>query len=144
MLKEIGDAVEKVSGVKLRGGIFGNVCVVLITLIVVLGVAAAITRNIYVVGGTIVLLLGVSWRLLSRIIKFAEENPAAAILEGAQYVERERFMIASKGHPATIVHLTDLAQANAEPLLGGAPRRLLDAEQAAAAPAAGTDEAETP
>jgi hypothetical protein len=110
VLKTLQTAVEKVSRIKLRGGMFGNVCTVIIVLVLVIGVVAVAARNEYVSGGAILLAVTLCWNLLSRMIKFAEKNPAAAILDGAHYIERERIMIASKGNPAVMVDVTSLTQ----------------------------------
>jgi hypothetical protein len=87
---------------KLKGGIFNVVCRVLIVTVIALAALAAIARNVWVTGGTIFLVVLLVGALLNRIIRFAEHNPAAAILENTQFWQRER-IIQSKGTPELTV-----------------------------------------
>jgi hypothetical protein len=116
MFESVGKILKSVSGVKMRSGMFGNVCTVIIVLIITLGILAALTKDRWIIGGTIVLIVIACTYLLSKMIRFAEKNPSAAVLESLHYYKREELILqASKGRGVFIAATETLST---EPAIG--------------------------
>jgi len=97
MFQDFSKILKGVSAVKFAGGMFASLCTVIVVLIVALGILAALSRNTWVIAGTIGLTLCSATYLMSRMIRFAETNPAAAVLASSQYLKHaEIVMQASK------------------------------------------------
>lgn len=114
--------MESVSKVRLTGGLVGRVCTVLVVLIVCLAALGIASRNEWVIGGTILLLVVVALPVIYKIISFAEKNPNVAILDGAEFVRAERLRQQSAKNTAVI---TVTAHEKAPPPLPGANHPLL-------------------
>src|SRR5438093_13589156 len=95
--------LKHVSKVKLRGGVVGKVSMVLIVLCGTIGGLAAVSKNDWVIGGSIVAIILVVFRILCRLIDFAKAHPQAALMEGAEFLVHEQLTIAQKGSPETPV-----------------------------------------
>ena len=93
-------ALQHVSSVKLPGGVVGKVSMVLIVASVCLGGLAAVTRNEWVAGGAIAAIFLLAFPMLWRLISFADRNPQAALLEGAEFLLHQQILLGSKGHPS--------------------------------------------
>jgi hypothetical protein len=103
MLPDLDKILERVSRVKLTGGLVGRVCTVALVYSVVIGVLGALSRNEWVMGGAVVAILVIVFPMLWRVINFAEKNPQVAILDGAQFLKHEQLVLASKGVPEITV-----------------------------------------
>ena len=103
MLPDLDKILERVSKVKLTGGLVGRVCTVVLVSCVVIGVLGALSRNEWVMGGVVVAILIIVFPMLWRVISFAEKNPQVAILDGAQFLKHEQLVLASKGVPEITV-----------------------------------------
>lgn len=99
--------LKNVSRVVLRGGMFGKVCHVLIVVSVCFA-AIACTAGVYWISliaiGLIFLLC---FPILWRIISFADKNPQAAILEGAELLIHEQITLGSKADPHITATIKD-------------------------------------
>lgn len=96
MLDRLLDSVSKI---RFNGGLVGRVCTALMVLmacITALGIASA---NPWLIGGAMLLLVVVAVPVLLKVFAFAEQNPNAAILDGAEFVKAERLRQSSKGIP---------------------------------------------
>jgi hypothetical protein len=56
-------------------------------------------QNPYISAFSLVVVAVVAWYALHRAFDFADKNPAAAILEGAEFVKHEQIQQAAKGIP---------------------------------------------
>jgi hypothetical protein len=117
---DLDKVLQRVSGVKLPGGVVGKICVVLIVAsICILGLALA-TRNEWISVAAIVAIFLLVFSLLWRLINFADRNPQAALFEGAEFLLHEQILAASKYEPViprsldslTEERPTDLSQAD--------------------------------
>lgn len=90
-------ALETVKSIKLTGGIFGKTTLLLVVLTVCM-TAAAISLEIWWV--TLLLLLpmiALATYTVKRCFDFAESNPQAAIMDGAELLVHERIVHEQKG-----------------------------------------------
>jgi hypothetical protein len=91
--------LANVSKVKLKGGVVGKVSVVLIVVSLSMAVIAWSVKVPWIsaaaLGAVFVLSLTMLWRLIS----FADKNPQAALLEGAEFLRHEELKLGMKGQP---------------------------------------------
>ena len=107
---DINKMIRNVSQVKLQGGLFAKASLVIIVVSLCLFGVAALTGNIWVSIGAIGLIFILAFTILWRLINFANKNPQAAILEGAQFLVHEQMQLAAKGIkeiPQSIDQLTE-------------------------------------
>jgi hypothetical protein len=100
--------LENVSKIKLGAGVVGKVSTVLVVYCVTLGALAAFSSEPLVRAGAIAAILIVVFPMLWRLINFADKNPQAAILEGAEFLVHEQMMVAQKGSPERLVDPREL------------------------------------
>jgi hypothetical protein len=100
-LEQIKEIVEKQSQVKLGAGVMGKTGTVILALVPVWMVALArIGENLYlnislIAAATAITCVAIWW--VRRLLKFADKNPGAALLEGAEFVAYERWQAEVKG-----------------------------------------------
>jgi hypothetical protein len=103
-------ALENIKTIKLTGGIFGKTSLVLIVLTIC---AAAVSLKVDVWWVPLALMLpliGITFYILKRCLDFAEKNPHAAIMDGAELLVHERIIHGRKGQdmlpdlPLTVDH----------------------------------------
>lgn len=107
---DIGKFVKNVSQIRLKGGIFAKASIVIIVVSICLFGIAALTGNIWVSCGAIGLIFILAFVILWRLINFANKNPQAAILEGAEFLVHEQIQLAAKGVselPQSVVNLIE-------------------------------------
>jgi len=97
---DIGELVNNVSKVTLKGGIFAKTCTVLIIVSISMFGISFFAKNIWISGIAIGLIFILTFIVLWRLINFANNNPQAAILEGAQFLVHEQIQLAAKGIPS--------------------------------------------
>ncbi len=115
---DISKLIKNVTKVKLGGGIFGKTCTVIMVIAVTFGGIAWIANNLWVCILAIVLIAIIAFVLLWRLISFADKNPQALILEGAEFLVHQQIELAAKGIPsipknsniipATPINITEL------------------------------------
>jgi predicted outer membrane repeat protein len=91
--------INNVAKVKLGGGIFGKTCTVIIVIAVTFGGIAWIANNLWVCILALFLIAIIAFVLLWRLIDFADKNPQAVILEGAEFLVHQQIELAAKGIP---------------------------------------------
>jgi hypothetical protein len=91
--------IKNVTKVKLGGGIFGKTCTVIMIIAVTFLGIAWIAHNLWVCVLAISLVSLIAFILLWRLINFANKNPQAVILEGAEFLVHQQIELASKGIP---------------------------------------------
>ncbi len=94
---DIGKLVKNVSQIKLKGGVFEKASRVIIVVSVCIFGIAALLGNIWVSCGAIGLIFIFAFVMLWRLINFANKNPQAAILEGAEFLVHQQIQLAAKG-----------------------------------------------
>jgi len=107
---DINKMIRNVSEVKLRGGLFAKASIVIIVVSLCIFGIAAFLGNMWVSIGAIVLIFTLAFVIMWRLINFANKNPQAAILEGAQFLVHEQMQLAAKGVkeiPQSIDQLTE-------------------------------------
>ncbi len=94
---DVGKLIANVSQIKLKGGIFTKASTLLIIACICIFGIAAITRNLWISAAAIGLIFILVFVMLWRLINFANKNPQAAILEGAEFLVHEQIQLAAKG-----------------------------------------------
>lgn len=90
-------ALENIKSVKLTGGIFGKTSLLLIVLAICVA-AVSIKVDVWWVPLVLMLpLMGIVFYTLKRCLDFAERNPHAAIMDGAELLVHERIIHGQKG-----------------------------------------------
>jgi hypothetical protein len=100
---DLDKVLQKVSSIKLPGGVVGKVCAVLIVASVCIGGVAAIAKNDWVIVAGIVAIFLLAFPMLWRLINFADKNPQAALLEGAEFLLHTQMVLGSKANPVITV-----------------------------------------
>jgi hypothetical protein len=119
LLKTLADQYRQI---KFGSGVVGKTSYAVYSLILVWGVilwrlsGSAALNSCLLVGGVIV--TGVVCWWIRSTQKFAEKNPSAALLEGAQLLEYKRFEAQAKGQPSLSGSQTNL---QADPQLPSTP-----------------------
>ena len=106
-------ALESVKTIKLTGGIFGKTSLVLVVMCICI---TATTIKIGTWWFSLILMLpmmGLIFYALKRVLDFAEANPQAAIMDGAELLVHEKIVHGMKGNEpidltATVDHRPDL------------------------------------
>jgi len=96
---DLDKVLEKVSTIKLPGGVVGKVSAVLIVASVCIGAVAAMSKSEWVIGVGIAAIFLLAFPLLWRLINFADRNPQAALLEGAEFLLHQQIMLGTKANP---------------------------------------------
>jgi hypothetical protein len=91
--------LNNVSKIRLKGGVVGKVSVVLIVVSAsMLGIAWAV-RKPWISVIALVLIFILVFPMLWRLINFADKNPQAALLEGAEFLVHEQITLGMKALP---------------------------------------------
>jgi hypothetical protein len=90
---------KSVSNVKLRGGVVGKVCTVLIVASLSMAIIAWAVHVVWVSILALVFVFVLCFPLLWRLISFAEKNPQAALFEGAEFLAHEQMHLGMKSTP---------------------------------------------
>jgi len=91
--------LRKAQKIKLPGGVVGKICWVVVVFCLSVTALAALTRNEWIIGGAVVSMFVLAFSMLWRVINFADKNPQAAILEGAEFLIHEQIVLGSKYNP---------------------------------------------
>ena len=95
----IEKAIEGLAKVTLRGGVVGKVTFSVVAIAVVIGVVAWAAGNIWLSSVAVVRISLIAFVMLGRVIDFADRNPQAALLEGAEFLVHQQIVHAAKGMP---------------------------------------------
>jgi len=95
----LGSLIRNVSKIRLPGGTVGKVSHVLIVLIVSVAFLCWLAKNMWITGASIGLLFILCLIILWRLISFANKNPQAALMEGAEFLVHEQIIYGSKAQP---------------------------------------------
>lgn len=92
----IGKFFNNAVRVVLKGSVFAKTTITLVFLMVFVGVSIWKINNEYIITGLIILTIFIVLIIVFRLINFANKNPQAAILEGAEFIKHEAIMLAAK------------------------------------------------
>ncbi len=110
---ELQSILNSVSKIKLSGGMVGKVCVVLVIVAICLAAISWSVRIVWVSILAVVLLFLLCFVMLWRVISFADRNPQAALLEGAEFLMHEKLMLGTKANPQLKTETDDHIEAHA-------------------------------
>ncbi len=90
---------QHVSKIKLPGGVVGKVCGVLVVACISMGAIACATKLVWLAITAVILIFILCFVMLWRVISFADRNPQAALLEGAEFLVHEQLRLGMKEKP---------------------------------------------
>lgn len=91
--------LQNVSKISLPGGMVGKVCKVLIIAAISMAIIAWSVKIIWVSVLAIMLIFILCFVMLWKLISFADKNPQAALLEGAEFLVHEQIKLGTKANP---------------------------------------------
>ena len=95
-LRSILDTASKIT---LPGGVVGKVCKVLIFIALAFAAIAWSVKVVWVSMAALGMLFLLCFVILWRLVSFADRNPQAAILEGAEFIMHEQLRLGTKANP---------------------------------------------
>lgn len=99
LLKEIGIKSETLNSVRLGPGVVGRSATVAVVTLIVIGVGIYKLNNEMLIFAIVILAAGIFGWFFIAAMKYADRNPAAALLEGAELVTWRKQELASKSIP---------------------------------------------
>lgn len=106
-------ALEGLTKVTLRGGLVGKVTFSVVAVSLAIATIAWSARNIWLSSGALAAVFILAFVMLWRLISFADRNPQAALLEGAEFLVHEQIVHATKSNPVLTVEATVQTQPEA-------------------------------
>lgn len=103
ILKEAGISAESLDKIRLGPGVVGRSATVAVAALIVLAVAAYKINNDYFLFAIVILVVLIFAGFFWGAMRYADRNPAAALLEGAELVTWRKQELAAKNVP----HLPD-------------------------------------
>ncbi|WP_024334636.1 hypothetical protein [Desulfotignum balticum] len=88
-----------VSKIKLTGGVVGKVGTVLISVSFAFAIIVWSVKVVWVSALALGMLFLLCFPILWRIVSFADRNPQAAILDGAEFITLEQLRLGTKANP---------------------------------------------
>ncbi|MGB5957673.1 hypothetical protein [Pseudomonas sp.] len=89
-------AIEGLTKITLRGGVVGKVTFAVVFISLSLALIAWSVKNIWISAAALGAVFILAFSMLWRLINFADRNPQAALLEGAEFIVHEQIVHASK------------------------------------------------
>ena len=99
MAISIQKSLQKAQRIKLPGGVVGKICWVLVVFCISVTTLAAFTKSDWIIAGAVASMFLLAFPLLWRLINFADKNPQAAILEGAEFLMHQQLVLGTKENP---------------------------------------------
>ena len=96
---DINHLFEGISKIKLRGGVVGKVAIVLICASFAMAAIAWTVSMVWVSVLALVFVFTLCLVMLWRLVDFANRNPHAALLEGAELLVHEQMRLGMKSSP---------------------------------------------
>jgi len=91
--------LNNVSKVRLKGGVVGKVSVVLIIVAISMAAISWSVSISWISVLALILIFVLCFVMIWRLISFADRNPQAALLEGAEFLVHEQLLLGSKNEP---------------------------------------------
>lgn len=107
-LHSIFDTASKIT---LPGGVVGKVCKVLIFIALAFAAIAWSVKIVWVSVAALGMLFILCFVILWRLVTFADRNPQAAILEGAEFLMHEQLRLGTKATPQLPTGENDVIEA---------------------------------
>ncbi len=107
---DIEKIIQNISKIKLYGGLVGKVSIVLIIVCLCLTGLALSLKIMWLTVTTISFIFLLVFIMLWRLISFANKNPQAALLEGAEFLVHEQMLFASKNQSQTSIDTKNLTE----------------------------------
>jgi len=101
---------QNISTLKLRGGLAGKICHVLIFVVVSIAAICCAVRVEWLAFLGIVVIFILPAVMLWRLINLAEKNPQSALMEGAELLLHEQLLIGTKKDPQISVNNEDIIE----------------------------------
>ena len=99
---------EHVSKLRLRGGLAGKICHVLIVVSLAMAAIAWSVQVVWVAASALSMVFLLVFVMLWRLISLAEKQPTSALMEGAELLIHQQLMIATKGGAQKSTSIADL------------------------------------
>ena len=96
---DIHSILDSASKITLSGGVVGKVCKVLIFVALAFAIIAWSVKVVWVSAIALGMLFLLCFPILWRIVSFADRNPQAAILDGAEFITMEQLRLGTKANP---------------------------------------------
>ena len=93
---DLAKTLESVKSIKLQGGIFSKSSLIIIVLAICTASVCIFTKNVWVSLILTLSVLGIAFYTIKRCLDFAEKNPQAAIMDGAQFLLHEKMQLGMK------------------------------------------------
>jgi hypothetical protein len=136
----LDSVANSVSNLKLRGGLAGKICHVLIFFFVGVAVVSWSVQVVWVAAAGLAASFVLAFVMLWRLINLADKNPQSALMEGAEFLLHEHLKIAQKGLPEVAVDPAEVVQI-APLVLSESEQRLLNSpDQEETKPLPGTNQ----
>lgn len=100
---DLAKAFRNAANIKLPGGVVGKVCTVLTVTTICIAGLGMLSRNEWIMAAGIGAIGLIVFPLLWRVINFADRNPQAALLEGAQFLVHQQMVLGTKQNPVLVV-----------------------------------------
>ena len=84
--------LESLKSIKLNGGIFGRVALTCIFLVTGVSWVCRGANNVWLIFVLMIFMMSIVFYLLKRCLDFAESNPQAAIMDGAELLQHDRLV----------------------------------------------------
>jgi hypothetical protein len=108
---DLHSILDTASKITLPGGVVGKVCKVLIFIALAFAAIAWSVKVVWVSVAALGMLFLLCFVILWRLVSFADRNPQAAILEGAEFLMHEQLRLGTKANPQLPAGEEDLIEA---------------------------------
>lgn len=95
----IDQLIATATRIRFPNGAFGKTCMVITVVAAAFSMIAWSVHDQWVSALALILLAAITHITLQRLFDFADKNPAAAILEGAEFIRHEQMQITAKNMP---------------------------------------------
>lgn len=102
--------LQNVSKIKLKGGVVGKVSVILIVASLAMAAIAWSARVPWISITALAFVFALCFAGVWRLISFADKNPQAALLEGAEFLVHEQMRLGMKAEPVLLIEEGDREQ----------------------------------
>ena len=102
---DLSGMLKNVSKIKLPGGVVGKTTMAMMVVLLSVVGLAGFSRNDLIIGCTIGMVGLILSIFVWRLINFADKNPQAALLEGAEFLVHEKIAMASKNEPGILINV---------------------------------------
>ena len=108
---DLNSIAHTISGLKLKGGLSGKICHVLIFVALAMAAIAWSVQVIWVAVLSLSMIFVLTMVMLWRLINLADKNPQSALMEGAEFLVHEQLQFGTKQQPQMHITKNDMAEA---------------------------------